>query len=116
MALVEVLVAVVIFFAAFAALLRVYAFAISALDASESTVAATLAAQEQLEALVLVATNAAGAGLVAGQEVVPGYVCRVDRHTAAGTGLVLTEAELRAGLRDRDASAVVWTRTVPASP
>ena len=116
MALVEVLVAVVIFFAAFAALLRVYALSLSALDASDTTVASTLAAQEQLEALALVATNAVGVGPDTGNEAIPGYVCLVDRHATVGTGLILSEAELRAGRRDRGAGAVVWTRMVPASP
>ena len=113
MALVEVLVAVVIFFAAFAALLRVYAMAASALDVSESTVASTLAAQDELESMPLVVTNA-GVGIRDGAAVVPGYVCRVDRHAVPGTGPVLSEVELLAGRQDRDAAVVAWTRTVPS--
>jgi len=115
-ALVEVLVAVVIFFAAFAALLRVYALAVAALDASERTVASTLTAQQQLESMPLAVTNTAGGGGAAGVEAVQGYVCAVDSHAVSGASLALTESELRAGRRGSDADVVVWTRTVSAAP
>lgn len=117
MALVEVLVAVVIFFAAFAALLRVYALATSALDASESTVASTVAAQDQLEVIPLVMTNTpAGIQDEAATAAMPGYVCRVDRHAASGTGLVLSDVEIQAGRPDREAAVIMWTRTTSTSP
>ena len=117
-ALIEVLVAVVIFFAAFAALLRVYAVAVSALDVSETTIASTWVAQEQLEAIPLVETNAAAEVRdEAGSGVTPGYGCLVDRHAAAaGTGPALSEVELQAGRQGRDAAVVAWTRTVLAAP
>ena len=117
LALVEVLVAVVIFFAAFAALLRVYAMAASALDTSETTVASVLTAQEQLENILLVETNAAsGDRNEAGIVVVPGYECQIDRRAASRVGPVLNEVELLAGRVDRTADVCVWTRTVPALP
>lgn len=116
LALVEVLVAVVIFFGASGALLGVYALAATALDAAEATVGSTLAAQERLEGLVLVPTNAVPAEGRTAEPVLSGYECRVGTREVSGMSATLVEVELRAGLAGQDASAILWTRTVSAPP
>ena len=117
LALVEVLVSVVIFFAAFAALLRVYALATSALNTAETTVGATLTVQDQLEGISLVETNADAGGRAGSvNDVVPGYVCRVERHVTSGASPLLGDVELLSGRRNQGEAVVVWTRTVPTSP
>lgn len=99
LALVEVLVAVVLLFAGITAILRVYGMAVSALDAADATVASTLAAQQQLDAVPLVsAGNGPSEGSGEAPEAVRGYVCRVATRTVGGGAEgALVEYEIRAG-------------------
>lgn len=115
LALVEVLVAVVLLFAGITAILRVYSMAVSALDAADATVAATMAAQQQLEAARLVSPAAdVSVGFIAAPEAVAGYVCRVtSRATGGGEGNAMIEYDIRAGRIGAGDSVHVSTLGVP---
>jgi hypothetical protein len=113
---VEVLVAVVILFAGITAILRVYGLAVSALDAADATVAATLAAQQQLDAVPLVSAGSRPGGtLAAAPEPLVGYVCRVTAREAGVEGGALVEYDLRAGRAGAGESVRVSTLAVPAA-
>ncbi len=114
LALVEVLVAVVLLFAGITAILRVYSMAVSALDAADTTLAATLAAQQELDAVRLVSAGP-GESIAAGQAV-GGYDGRMTfRPVGVGEGLTLVECDIRAGRAGAGDSVRVSTWSVPVS-